>query len=64
MTGKPKMIKYRGQISTWKVGSECEFEFEVEDYRSLQEIQDAAREAAFDFIDWHFEKVEDEQIEH
>ena len=51
------MKKYRGYIRTDKVGSECAYEFEVEDNASEDEIEECAREAAFDLVEWNYEQV-------
>lgn len=48
------MRRFVGQISTSKVGSETEFEFEVPDDATETEIETAAKEAAFDYIDWFY----------
>lgn len=48
------MRKFKGRISTDKVGSDCEFEFEVDDDATEAEIEETAREAAFNFIDWSY----------
>lgn len=41
----------------------CEYEdtFEVEDDATDQQIEDAARDAAFDHIDWGFEEVKPDE---
>lgn len=49
-----EMKKIKGYIATNKVGSTCEFEFEMDDDATLEEIEEAAREAAFDRIDWSY----------
>ena len=48
---------FKGSISTNKVGSDCSFEFEVEDSASQEEIEEAAREAAFENVEWYFEEA-------
>lgn len=48
------MKKIKGSIRTDKVGSSCEFEFEMEDEATPEEIEEAARDAAFDMIDWGY----------
>lgn len=48
------MKKITGWIATNKVGSECEFEFEVEDDATPEEIEEQARDSAFDLIDWSY----------
>lgn len=51
------MRKFIGKISTSKIGSDCEFEFEVEDDATPQQIEAEARDAAFDWIDWYYDEV-------
>lgn len=41
-------------------GCRMEFEFEVEDGATEQEIEEMARCAAFECIEWGFEEVEQE----
>lgn len=48
------MKTIKGYISTNKVGSESKFEFEVEDNATPEEIEELAREAAFERIDWSY----------
>lgn len=43
-----------GSIATEKVGSRCGFRFEVPDDTTPEEIEELAREAAFDRVDWHY----------
>ncbi len=50
-------IKY--WISTSKTGSECGGEFEIEDDATEREIEEAAKDAAFEYLDWGYEKVPD-----
>lgn len=50
------MRKFVGKIGTNKVGSDCEFEFEVDDDATEDEIEDAAREAAFQNVEWNYEE--------
>ena len=45
------MRKFKGKISTNLVGSACAFEFEVEDDATEEEIEEAGRDAAFNWID-------------
>ena len=52
------MRKFYGEISTNIVGSECEFEFEVEDNATDVEIEECAKETAFNLIDWWYEEQE------
>lgn len=53
------MRKFRGSISTDVVGSECQFDFEVEDDATEEEIEEVAQMAAFEFIDWYYKEIED-----
>ena len=48
------MKKVKGFIETDKVGSRCGFEFEVEDDATGAEIEEYAREAAFELIEWSY----------
>ncbi|MDF2513720.1 MAG: hypothetical protein K0S04_3586 [Herbinix sp.] len=48
------MRKFVGSISTNVVGSECEFEFEVEDNATEEEIEEAGKQAAFEYVDWGY----------
>lgn len=50
------MRKFVGTISTNKVGSECKFEFEMDDDATDEEIEEAAREAAFNYIEWDYQE--------
>lgn len=61
------MLKFEGRIGTNKVGSDCEFEFEVneEDLPKNKEkrreyIEEMAKDAAFQFIDWSYAQVGEE----
>lgn len=51
------MKTYKGSVSTNKVGSNCEFEFEADDDATEDEIEELAREAMFEQIEWNFEVV-------
>lgn len=51
------MRHFKGYIKTDKVGSRCEFEFEVEDDASEEEIDEVARDVAFDRIEWFYEEA-------
>lgn len=51
------MRKFKGCIRTNVSGSECYFEFEVDDNATDEEIETEAREAAFNWVDWEYEKV-------
>lgn len=50
------MRKFTGTIKTYVQGSEVEFEFEVPDDATQEQIEAEAREAAFDCVQWHFEE--------
>lgn len=49
------MKKYRGCIRTDRQGSDCEFEFDMPDDATEDEVYETAKECAFDFIDWWYE---------
>ena len=51
------MRNFTGTIRTNKIGSECEFEFKVEDDTTPENIEELAREQAFQLIEWNFEEV-------
>ena len=51
--------KFKGTIGTDNVGSECEFEFEIEDYATNKDIENAAKEVAFEYIYWNYDEVKD-----
>ena len=48
-----KIVK--GWIETNKFGSRCDFEFEVEDDTPPEDIEEMARDAAFENMDWSYE---------
>lgn len=50
------MRKFTGVIKTHKLGSECDFAFEVSDSATNKEIEQEAREAAFDNVEWYYEE--------
>lgn len=52
------MRKFVGSIGTRMHGSDCEFEFEVEDDATEEQIEEIAQECAFELIDWHFKEIE------
>lgn len=62
------MARFKVSVSTNKVGSRCEREFEVddEDLEDLNEqehdalVDEYARDVMFDMIDWGWDRVEDE----
>ena len=55
-----KTVIVRGSISTNKVGSECQFEFETEVDSDLEgeelenAVEEVAQEAAFELMEWYF----------
>lgn len=53
------MKLYKGTISTTQSQSGAEFQFEMEDDSTLEEIEEAAQDAAFSFVNWHFAEVEE-----
>lgn len=54
------MRTFKGKVSTGLVGSEMEFEFEVEDDATEQEINDEGWQAACELINTEWEEVKDE----
>lgn len=48
------MRKFTGVIKTDIEDSACEFEFEVEDNATDEEIEAAGKEVAFGHIDWYY----------
>jgi len=48
------MRKFVGSIRTNVVGSNCNFEFEVEDNATEEEIEEEGKQAAFENIDWYY----------
>lgn len=51
------MRLFKGSIKTDVQGSEVEFEFEVEDDATQKHIEEEAKIAAFDCIQWHYDEV-------
>lgn len=51
------MRTFKGFIRTDAVGSECEFEFEVEDNATDDEVEQEAKQAAFDCVEWNYQEV-------
>jgi hypothetical protein len=51
------MREFKGFIKTDKVGSLCEFKFEVENDASDTDIEEIAKECAFELIEWNYEEV-------
>lgn len=47
----------KGYVKTSKIGSNKEFEFGIDDHETDQQIEEMARDAMFECIDWSF-KVE------
>ncbi len=48
------MKKIMVSVSTKKVGSTCDCELEFEDDATEAEIEEAARDAMFDMIEWNW----------
>lgn len=55
------MRKFKGCISTDKVGSDCEFEFEMDDDATDDEIEAECREMALDHVEWWYEEVSEDK---
>ena len=51
------MRKFEGHISMSLNGCTVKFEFEVDDDATEEEIEETAREAAFDVIDWSYDET-------
>jgi hypothetical protein len=49
------LVRYVGYIKTSKVGSDCEFEFEAPADTPPDELEEWARDVAFNYIEWSFE---------
>jgi hypothetical protein len=56
-TGSDSMRTFQGTIKTDVQGSEVEFEFEVPDDATQEQIDEEAKQAAFDCVQWHFDEV-------
>ena len=54
------MKKYKGRVSTNRVGSEVTFEFEIEDNATEKQIEEIALECMWDCIEMTYEEVESE----
>jgi len=52
------MRKFRGVIRTNRVCSECEFEFTTPDDYSKEQIEEFARDLAFEYIEWTYQEDE------
>jgi len=50
---------FTGFIRTNVVGSDCEFEFEVDEDAKPEDIDEEARQAAFDNVEWGFKEIKD-----
>lgn len=48
------MKTIKGYVKTCKVGSDCEFEIEVEDDATAEEIEELARDSMFENIEWGY----------
>lgn len=61
---KMRTVTVKGSVSTFKVGSDCDFEFEMEIPADMEEsewedfLEGDARDAAFECIDWYFKVIE------
>lgn len=51
------MRQFKGTIKTDVQGSEVEFDFEVEDDATQAQIEEEAKQAAFEYVQWQFEEV-------
>ena len=51
------MRTFTGTIKTDVQGSEVEFEFEVDDNATAEQIEAEAKQAAFEIVQWHYEEV-------
>lgn len=54
------MKKYKGRVSTDRVGSEVTFEFEVQDSATEEQINEIALECMWECIEMTYEEVESE----
>lgn len=48
------MKKYIGFIETNRVGSKCEFEFEADELATEEELEELAKESAFNLVNWNY----------
>lgn len=53
------MKKYHGYVGTRKIGSDCHFEFEVEDNATEKEIQEIAIECMWDELEFNYEEIKE-----
>lgn len=58
--GENKKQIVRGFIRTNKVGSRCEFDFEIDAGTPPEQIEEMAREAAFESVEWNYSVEEKE----
>ena len=52
------MKRYKGHVSVGLVGCRVEFEFDIEEDASEQDIEDMARDAMFEHIEWGFDPID------
>lgn len=57
------MRKVTGEIRTNKVGSDCAFELEVDDDLTDEEIEEIAKQAAYEHVEWNYEVTPIEESE-
>jgi hypothetical protein len=50
-----RVRKVTGFVRTNACGSECHFEFDVQDSATVDEIEEEAKAAAFDMVEWSYE---------
>ncbi len=55
------MARYKGFVKTNIVGSKVEFEFEVKDSATDEEIQEVAQECMWDCIEMYYEKIDESE---
>lgn len=51
------MRTFTGTIKTDVDGSEVEFEFDVPDEATQEQIEEEAKQAAFDWVQWSYDEV-------
>jgi hypothetical protein len=52
------MRQFKGYIKTDRATSACEFDFEMPEDATAEEIEAEARESAFNHIEWSFDEVD------
>ena len=57
------MKRIRVSVETNKVGSRCETVIEVEDTATEKQIEEDARDAMFNMIEWNFRELEEGEEE-